>query len=256
MAGSGITFLRAHDADIPTPAAGKVTVYFSIEQAGPAYKDDAGLVFPLEGPTGVQGPAGVPGYAEDGLEGESYPIVAVGPQGNQGLQGDPGPMGQTIIPTDFFPDELPFVPAVNPFVPDEAAIFVAKVNITDAEFRTMNTVPKTIPINAPGANKVIVPLKFQIMYELTSTFSATPTWNVRPVGGTSTHFVAISAVTNATLAKKATAPITAAIQNGVNLTTTNQINTQWEIFTSAAASGGSTTNGFNFYFWYSILSLP
>jgi len=56
---SGITLTEVADATIPTPASGKVTVYFSTEEAGPAWKDDAAAVTALQGTTGATGP----GYA-------------------------------------------------------------------------------------------------------------------------------------------------------------------------------------------------
>lgn len=135
---SGITFLRAHNADIPTPISGKVTVFFSIEEGGPAYKDDTGAVFPLEGPagatgpsgpaihgldgadaellfvpgptgntgpigstgaTGAAGPAGPIGFGMDGADGEYVPGIP-GPQGNIGVTGAQGPPGSPIVMMD------------------------------------------------------------------------------------------------------------------------------------------------------------
>jgi len=91
MAG-GITFIQAHNADIPTPASGKVTVFFSIEIGGPAYKDDTGTTYPLEGPAGIAGPIGPPGVT---IEPDDPEMVFIpGPQGIQGPTGSSGPSGQ------------------------------------------------------------------------------------------------------------------------------------------------------------------
>jgi hypothetical protein len=58
---SGIVLTEVADATIPTPASGKVTVYFSTEEAGPAFKDDAAAVSSLVGATGGTGATGA-GY--------------------------------------------------------------------------------------------------------------------------------------------------------------------------------------------------
>lgn len=55
---SGITLTEVDDATIPTPAAGKATLFMD-NAVGPAYKDDTGAVTPLEGPEGPPG-QGVP----------------------------------------------------------------------------------------------------------------------------------------------------------------------------------------------------
>ena len=49
---SGINFTGTADANIPTPGTGKITVYDSTDVPGPAYKDDTGTVYPLQGATG------------------------------------------------------------------------------------------------------------------------------------------------------------------------------------------------------------
>lgn len=52
---AGISLLSSAPGDIPTPAAGKVTIFFDTDTGLPSYKDDAGAVSPL-GATGPQGP--------------------------------------------------------------------------------------------------------------------------------------------------------------------------------------------------------
>jgi hypothetical protein len=56
----GLTLLASTNAAIPTPATGKVTIFFSTDSGVPSYKDDAGVVAPLgtTGATGAQGPMG------------------------------------------------------------------------------------------------------------------------------------------------------------------------------------------------------
>lgn len=55
----GLTLLQSLPADIPTPAAGKVTIFFNLTSGLPSYKNDVGTVLPL-GATGAQGPIGPP----------------------------------------------------------------------------------------------------------------------------------------------------------------------------------------------------
>lgn len=57
---AGLTLLASDPADIPTPAAGKVTIFFNTLTGYPSYKDDAGSVSPL-GTAGSPGPAGADG---------------------------------------------------------------------------------------------------------------------------------------------------------------------------------------------------
>jgi hypothetical protein len=100
----GLTLLIANNAEIPTPAVGKVTIFFSVEEDGPAYKDDTGVVSILKGPAGSIGPPGqsVISFSEDGLDGESG-ISIIGPPGspgNIGVTGSQGPVGPIMIVED------------------------------------------------------------------------------------------------------------------------------------------------------------
>lgn len=83
----GLTLLASTDANIPTPAASKVTIYFSTTLGVPAYKDDVGVVHTLVGGIGPTGPVGIAGG--DGVDGETI----VGPPGNTGPQGVTGNTG-------------------------------------------------------------------------------------------------------------------------------------------------------------------
>lgn len=51
-----ITFLERLAAAVPTPAAGKVTVFVESSTGEPSYKDDAGAVTSLQGATGPSAP--------------------------------------------------------------------------------------------------------------------------------------------------------------------------------------------------------
>ncbi len=54
---AGLTLLASAPGDIPTPAAGKVTIFFDTDTGLPSYKNDVGAVLPL-GTTGATGPPG------------------------------------------------------------------------------------------------------------------------------------------------------------------------------------------------------
>lgn len=105
---SGLTLLETTEASVPTPTAGKSTIFFSADTAEPSYKDDAGDVFPLgtegpQGPQGFQGSAGPQGTAgaqgaqgaqgDDGAQGPQGDDTIPGPQGPQGDAGAQGPQG-------------------------------------------------------------------------------------------------------------------------------------------------------------------
>jgi hypothetical protein len=80
----GLTLLASTNALIPTPATGKVTVYFSSDLNLPAYKDDAGVVHSLVGITGTAGPVGPMFVPQDGIDGEMGYPGATGPAGGGG----------------------------------------------------------------------------------------------------------------------------------------------------------------------------
>lgn len=86
--GSGITLRSVDPADIPTPDAGKATIFVDSTNLDlPSYKDSAGVVDTL-GITGATGPAGPAGP------------VTLGPMGMDGIDGEdammiPGPAGPT-----------------------------------------------------------------------------------------------------------------------------------------------------------------
>ncbi len=95
----GLTLLESLNANIPTPAPGKVTIFFSIDLGQPAYKDDAGVVTTLVGTTGSPGPQGPAGLAEEGLEGDPSPGIP-GTTGATGATGAAGPVGPMMVVQD------------------------------------------------------------------------------------------------------------------------------------------------------------
>lgn len=86
----GLTLLASANADIPTPASGKITIYFSTDINAPAYKDDAGTVHTLVGPAGSTGATGATGAT--GITGATGP-VGYGIDGNDAETSIPGPQG-------------------------------------------------------------------------------------------------------------------------------------------------------------------
>lgn len=108
----GLTLLASTNAGIPTPASGKVTIFYSTDLSLPAYKDDVGVVHSLLGATGAVGPTGI-----QGPEGEmpDFPLALPGPQGNPGVTGSAGPIGASIVTEDpWFEDLIPSLPRVRP----------------------------------------------------------------------------------------------------------------------------------------------
>ena len=78
----GLTLLASLNADIPTPAAGKATIFFSLDSGVPSYKNDAGVVNPL-GTNGATGATGAIGPAIPLMESlnEIEPMMIPGPAG-------------------------------------------------------------------------------------------------------------------------------------------------------------------------------
>lgn len=87
----GITLLESLPADIPTPAAGKDTIFVNLTTGEPSYKDDAGVTHTLVGAAGTPGTPGTPGangtngsqgppgFGSDGGENEYIPPSNVNP---------------------------------------------------------------------------------------------------------------------------------------------------------------------------------
>jgi hypothetical protein len=83
----GITLKESDPADIPTPDAGKDTIFIDSTASpdpAPAYKNSSGVVNPL-GTTGAAGPAGP--------FGPPVFMVEEGSPGEDGFPGPPGPAG-------------------------------------------------------------------------------------------------------------------------------------------------------------------
>lgn len=101
---SGITLKESNPIDIPTPDTNKNTIFIDSTAVppAPAYKDDAGVVIPLKGTIGSQGPVGPIGFGIDGEAGE-FLVSQPGPQGNTGsagLTGAQGPIGPVMFVSD------------------------------------------------------------------------------------------------------------------------------------------------------------
>ena len=122
----GLTLLAGTNASIPTPAAGKVTIYFSTDLNQPAYKDDTGVVHSLIGNDGAVGPQGPQG--SEGPEGNEPDIMLAlpGPQGNPGVTGAQGPMGLPYIPEDVLFDDTILTNPIQPSIP----VTIRQVGIT------------------------------------------------------------------------------------------------------------------------------
>jgi len=74
----GLTLLASLPANIPTPPAGKITIFFNITAGLPYYKDSSGSLFSLLGSTGPQGPQGVPvAFSNDEPLFEDYPLISL-----------------------------------------------------------------------------------------------------------------------------------------------------------------------------------
>jgi hypothetical protein len=109
----GLTLLASLNADIPTPASNKVTIYFSLDLIAPAYKDDTGTVFPLTGASGPQGATGVGLPGGDGNDGDTV-VGPPGPQGNPGPTGATGDQGGIGLALPFLFDTNEIEPMMIP----------------------------------------------------------------------------------------------------------------------------------------------
>jgi len=96
----GLTLLASTNALIPTPATGKVTIYFSTDLNVPAYKDDAGVVHSLVGNTGSAGPVGPVFLPQDGNDGD------MGVPGPAGVSGGGAPSIWTLSVTKAIDDTV------------------------------------------------------------------------------------------------------------------------------------------------------
>ena len=129
----------------------------------------------------------------------------------------------------------------------------ALVNITDAQCRALDTVPIVL-VAAQGANTIILPLKLDILWNIpTTVFSTTRIVNVRPTGGATSYFTALTLGTNSTGNKINASALSLAIANS-NVDTLVAVNTAVEIFATIAATSGVTTGGFNVYLSYHVLT--
>lgn len=141
----GLTLLAGTDASIPTPATGKVTIYFSTDLGVPAYKDDAGVVHSIIGPTGPSGAVG-----------PMYPPM----DGDDGMDGFNVGVSQNVI---------------------TPGLFLASRSITDTEIKSLSTVPIEV-VAAQGATKVVIPIALGFRKKWANTYSAARTFQLRYAG--------------------------------------------------------------------------
>jgi len=166
----GLTLLASTNALIPTPGAGKVTIYFSTDLSAPAYKDDTGVVHALTGPagaTGASGPAGPAGFGLDGEDGDP-PLALPGPQGNPGTTGAAGPIGPMFILEDGEPGEQGFPgPAGSAGSSSE---FTTVTKLADQQLSNITTLTSDSELFTPALdiNSTYV-LEFLIIYSGNNT---------------------------------------------------------------------------------------
>ncbi len=133
-----------------------------------------------------------------------------------------------------------------------SGVLVAVVNITDAEYRTLNATPKQI-LAAPGSDKVHVITGYAIAADITGAFSANVSINLRyTTGALTAGLVAIgmgAAGTGKKYAHNNNAPTALAGTVGYD-------NNAVEAFNSAGVTGGTTRGGFNLIIWYVTLTIP
>lgn len=144
----------------------------------------------------------------------------------------------------------------NPTIAATSGIFIASLDITDAQFKVLNGTPKTV-IAAPAAGSSIEVIKFVIVSQVAVAFSSNPSLNVRYTSGTSTNTGAVTTASTTTGKRRYVAQPapTSAVTGIVDITATGI-----EVFASADMANpaiGSTTNGLHrIYVWYSILTYP
>lgn len=171
----GLTLLASLAADIPTPPAGKVTIFFNTAAGQPYYKDSAGLLFSLVG-VGGQGPTGQIIIGEDGLDGDSgFPGIP-GVNGSNGTTGAQGPMGPVFIGLDGIDGDDSHIPGQPGAAGASGAtdVLLVRVALTELQIESWNTVPIQL-VAAQGANRIIIPIMFSIQLTLTTAYTSTPT---------------------------------------------------------------------------------
>lgn len=252
----GLTLLAGTNASVPTPSTGKVTIFFSTDLNLPAYKDDAGIVHSLVGATGAAGQIGLIGPTGDIGEEGDFVVAMPGPQGNPGntgATGAQGPVGPMFIGNDG-EDGDPGLPGAAGVSGSTNGFFIATLNVTDAQVRTLNSVPKLI-VAAPGANKTLIPLRWYMVANVTTGFASGLTLNVRWVGTTTVPLTAFTVSINTLSKRLALSAGNGQLNN--NSTSIPTENIGLEVFAGQdIAAGGATTGGFQFYVEYTIATTP
>lgn len=162
------------------------------------------------------------------------------------------PVGSTTTPTVNVTNVSSTTASISPH------FYSVKVNITDAQMRSANSVPVTL-VAAPGAGKILVPLGLWITGNVTSGFSVGATVSVVYSGVAIGTFLAAFVVscqstghriagTQVSLAQSTL--ITNYVGSGVDAENKALI-----LSCSADRTGGVTTYGFNVHVLYLVLDM-
>lgn len=249
----GLTLLASTNALIPSPATGKVTIYFSTDLGAPAYKDEFGVVHPLTGPTGATGQPGPTGIQGDQGDEPDF-LIPQGNQGVQGVTGAQGPPSPVFIGADGDDGEQGIGIPGSPGASSTGALLVTILNITDAQLRALSTTPLQI-LAAPGSQLILLPLMFAVTARILTNFSGSTNISLRYTGGVTSGVPGLTMILNGGspsrfyLSTDQIAPL--------SRTNVGVENTALEIFTtSGAISGGSTSGGTAVTLWYFLLPIP
>jgi hypothetical protein len=132
-------------------------------------------------------------------------------------------------------------------------ILVALKNITDAEYRAMDTSAPIVVLAGPAAGFFHLPLMYAVAVNVTSGFSANPGMTLRwTTGATATGTGAQTLTVNA-IAKRY---IRSIVPGGQNSSLANIESSALEVFNSVTCTGGATNGGFNVYVWYMVIAIP
>lgn len=206
------------------------------------------------GPAGINGRDGIPGFSFGNDDGNSG-IIIPGPMGANGSNGIDGSNGLQGPPgLDGLDADLLYIPGpTGPQGPQGNAgtsgVSLATVTLTDAQFRTLSSVPIQI-LAGQGSGTIIMPLFLAVAYNITSGFSAgvTTNYNYNGTSGPASAFTMNPNVTGKRFGNNVPASQTTSA--------TSRENTGIYIFNNVDVTGGSSNGGFNFYMPYIILTIP
>ena len=211
------------------------------------------------GNTGLIGPQGPQGLGTPGSDGEDGLDSNIpGPPGLQGIQGvvgSQGPQGLGVPGTDGDDGFDGWPGPMGPVGATGAAgvgsgILQALINITDTQFRSLNTTPQIV-VATPGSGKILIPIGFAMTANVTSGFSTYGIINVQYTGGAAGPLTGANYVSSS-VAKRVSYSSGGSLQTP----TTGMDNTSLEVVSATNTTGGTTSGGFNFYLWYMIITTP